>query len=120
MLLGPFMLADGIHYGRIINMHGQLAAGSEEVTWRLITGDTAEEVADLGKLAIEAALDGDDFSSYVTETGTFPAPTELSAGRGHTYYPRTRAIWCCLWLSCTGTWAWETAVIESLGSGKWR
>jgi hypothetical protein len=113
VLFGPFPLGNQDAYGRIINIHGNIAADSDDVTWALVTGDTAEEAADNGRLAIEAALDGTSYSTYVAATGNWVA------GRNHMAYPRTMALWCCVWLSCSGDWAFETASLTAAASGKW-
>ena len=114
LLLGPFHLGQENSYGRILNLQGNIASGSADVTWRVITGDTAEEAAANGKAAIEAAVAGSDYSSYVKASGTW------SAGRSHMAYPRTRAMWCCLWLSAASDWAYETVAMTASPSGKWR
>ena len=114
VLIGPFFLADGNAYGRIQNLHGNMATGSANVTWRIVTGDTAEQAAASGKAAIEAAVAGSDYSSYVKSSGVW------SAGRSHTAYPRTRAIWAVLWLASSSIWAYEAAAMTRSASGKWR
>lgn len=119
VLLGPFQLgqartATARSYGRVLNLHGNIAAGSDDVAWRIVTGDTAEEAADNGKAAIVAALAGSSYSSYVSAEGTW------SAGRAHVRYPRTRAVWMVLWLHSEGDWAYEMAVLTALTSGSWR
>jgi len=102
LLLGPFHLGGQENsYGRILNLQGNMAAGSADVTWRIVTGDTAEAAAANGKSAITAAVAGGDYSSYYSASGVW------SAGRSHISYPRTRAIWCCIWLSATSAWAYE-------------
>jgi hypothetical protein len=113
VLLGPFQLGQVNRYGRVLNLHGNIAAGSGDVTWRLVTGDTAEEAAANGKAAIVAALAEESYSDYVAAEGTW------SAGRAHMSYPRIRAIWCCLWLSSSGDWAYEEAILTAIVSGKW-
>jgi hypothetical protein len=113
VLFGPFKLGEGDKYGRILNLHGNTALSSADVTWRIVLGDTAEEAAANGKAAITAALAGGDYSSYVVSTGTW------SAGRAHMAYPRNWGLWCCVWLSSTGVWAWETASLEATVSGGW-
>jgi hypothetical protein len=114
VLLGPFQLGEAHAYGRVLNLQGNIAAGSDDVTWRLVAGDTAEEAAANGKAAIEAELAGNDYSDYVEAEGTW------SAGRAHITYPRTRAIWCCLWLHSEGDWAYENAAMTVTPSGRWR
>jgi hypothetical protein len=114
VLLGPFQLGRGTNYGRVLNLHGNPAASSADVAWRIVTGGTAEDAAANGKLAIVAAVAGNDYSDYVSSSGTW------TAGRAHMAYPRTRAVWCCVWLSSTGTWAFEQAILTAVLSGPWR
>jgi len=114
VLAGPFHVGQANHYGRMTSLHGSIAQGSADVTWRIVTGDTAEEAADNGKAAITAAVAGTDWERYVHSSGIW------SAGRSHMAYPRTRAIFAVIWLSSTGTWAWEAAALEVTRSGKWR
>ncbi len=114
LLLGPLHIGRENSYGRILNLQGNMATGSDDVTWRLVTGDTAEDAVASGKSAIEAAVAGEDYSSYVAATGVW------SEGRSHMAYPRTRAIWCCIWLSAVDTWAFEALAMTRVPSGKWR
>ena len=114
VLIGPFRLGQGSNYGRVLNLHGNIAASSDSVTWRIVTGDTAEAAAADGKSAIDAAVAGTSYSSYFTHSGTW------GAGRAHMAYPRDRAIWCCLWIHGTGDWAFEQATMTAMISGVWR
>jgi hypothetical protein len=114
LLIGPFKIGHGNNYGRVQNLHAMIAEGSNDVTWRIVTGDTAEEAAEVGKSCIELSLEGEDFSAYVAAEGTW------SAGRAHMEYPRTRALWCCLWLNCGGDWAYEALSLTGWLSGQWR
>jgi len=115
VLLGPFYLGQGTSFGRILSLHGNIAASSVDVTWRVVIGDTAEDAAANGKLAIEADVLGNDFATYVSQSGAW------SAGRAHMAYPRTRAMFFVLWLSApTGNWEYETAAWTKMQSGLWR
>jgi len=115
VLLGPFYPGQGTSFGRILSLHGNIAASSVDVTWRIVTGDTAGAAAANGKLAIEADVLGNDFASYVSQSGTW------SAGRAHMAYPRTRALFFVLWLSApTGNWEYETVAFTKMQSGLWR
>ena len=114
VLLGAFQIGQGHSFGRVLNIHGNIATGSADVAWHLVTGDTAEEAAANGKLAIEAYVAGNSYSSYVSAEGTW------TAGLAHMAYPRTRAIWCVLWLSSEGTWAYENAALNTTVSGRWK
>lgn len=115
VLLGPFQLGQASSYGRVQNLHGIMAAGGADVTWRIVIGDTAEEAAANGKAAITSDLAGTrTYEDYVKSSGTFVA------GRNHMAYPRTRAVWCCLWLRSEGTWAYEQVAMTAMLSGGWR
>lgn len=114
LLIGPFRLGQAGTYGRIQNLHAIIAEGSADVTWRIVIGDTAEEAADCAKSAIELALESEDFSAYVDASGTW------TAGRSHMDYPRTRAMWACLWLASEGDWAYEAISMTAMISGGWR
>ena len=113
LLVGPFYLGQENSFGRILNLHGNMAMGSADVTWRIVTADTAEEAAANGKLAIEAAVAEGDYSSYVKASGAW------TAGRSHLAYPRVRAIWCCIWLSAESDWAFEAVAMTRSMSGRW-
>jgi len=114
LLVGPFQLGNQDFYGRVLNLHGNIAAGSDDVIWRLILGDTAEDAADDAKAAILAELAGTSFDDYVAASGTW------AAGRSHMAYPRIRGMWAVLWLHSEGTWAYEAVSLEAELSGKWR
>ncbi len=114
VLLGPFRLGNPDSYGRVLNIQGTVAQGSGTVTWALVTGSSEEVAAANGKLAIEAAIAGNDYSSYVQASDTW------SAGRNHIAYPRTRAVAAVLWLSASSDWAFESVSLEAMLSGKWR
>jgi hypothetical protein len=111
VVLGPFRLGVAGHYGRIMNMHANLANGSGRVNWRLVLGDTAEEAADNAKAAIEAFQSGSSYSSLI-----HPVVGNWTQGRSIMVYPRARAIWCCVWLQSTDKWAFEGLFIDTTGS----
>jgi hypothetical protein len=114
VVIGPLRLGTATAFGRLLKLHGMIAAGSGTVNWRIVPGDTAEEAADNAKAAIEAFQAGDPYASYVAHSGVW------TAGRAIMAYPRTRAVWVCLWLQSTGQWAYEGAIMESTLSGRWR
>lgn len=107
VVVGPFRLGSLGHYGRMMNLHASLAAGSGRVNWRIVTGDTAEEAADNAKTAIESFQSGASYSSLVKGSGNW------TAGRSIMVYPRVRAIWCCLWLQSTDKWAFEGMLVNT-------
>lgn len=114
VLLGPVKLGSLDQIGVISAIHGMMAAGSETVNWRIVTGETAEEAADNGKAAITAALASSGFSSYVEYSGTW------TAGRSVTARPRVRGMWACIWLHSAGDWAYERITMQIATAGAWR
>jgi hypothetical protein len=114
VLMGPLHPGGPYSYGRITHLHGTIATGSDDVNWRIVVGNTAEAAAANGKAAIEAAVAGNSYSSYVSASGVW------GAGRAHQAYPRTRAVWFCLWLHSEGNWAFEEAILKVMPSGAWR
>jgi hypothetical protein len=114
VLIGPLRLGSLDWRGLIQTLHGMMAAGSATVNWRIVPGETAEEAAANGKAAITADLADQSYSSYVQGSGTW------SAGRSQTAMPRTSAMWACLWLSSSGTWAYEGMTATVIPSGRWR
>lgn len=112
--IGPVMLGNGSSYGRLIQLHGITAAGSVNVTWRVMVADTAEQVSVNAKLAIETLIAGGT-PANVHSSGVW------TAGVNHRTYPRARGKYMILLVSApSGSWAWEgaNAVIEP--SGQWR
>lgn len=114
LLVGPLRIGEPNAFGMIQTLHGIMAAGGAAVRWRIIPGDTAEEAAANGNAAITAALADNDFDEYIESGGVW------DAGRSYTSWPRTRTIWAVLWLSSTGTWAYEGVTMETIPAGKWR
>ena len=114
VLIGPVRLGQVDSFGRVLRLYGVTAESSANVTWRLVPGNTAEQAAANGKAAIEAAVAGGDFSSYVHGSGTW------TAGINNRAYPKNRAVYEVLWLASTGSWAYEHAVMIATLSGKWR
>lgn len=114
LLVGPVKLGSVDRLGLIQTVHGMIAESSADVNWRIVPGDTAEEAAANGKLAIEADLAGNSYDSYVRGSGTW------SAGRSSTERPRTTAMWACVWLTSTGDWAYEGITLKVIPAGEWR
>jgi hypothetical protein len=111
--IGPLLLGDGETNGRLLRMHGVTAASSVNVTWRVLVGNSAEQVSANAKAAIETLV-----------TGGSPANVQGSgvwtAGVNHLSYPRARGLFMILLLSASGAWGWEGAVCVMTPSGKWR
>ena len=112
--IGPLKLGDATSFGRVLRLHGMTASGSADVTWRLLVGNSADEVADNLKTAITLAIAGSSYSQYVHSSGVW------TAGINHRSYPRARAPWAVLWLSASGSWAYEGASMVTVLSGAWR
>ena len=113
--IGPIAVGNGSTFGRLIQLHGVLARGSVNVIWRVLVADTAEQVAERAKAAIEALVAG-NAPQHIQSTGTW-----TGTGANHRSYPRARGKYMILLLSApSGNWAWEgaNAVIEP--SGAWR
>lgn len=111
--LGPIRMNDGETHGRLTRMHGITAAGSADVTWRVLVGDTAEQVSANAKAVIETLVAGGS-PSNVQSSGVW------TAGINHRSYPRARGMFMILLLSASGTWGWEGAACYMEPSGKWR
>jgi hypothetical protein len=114
LLVGPVKLGQVDRLGLIQTLHGVVADSSADVNWRLVPGETAEEAAANGKLALEADLAGNSYSAYVRGSGTW------EAGRSQTDRPRTTAMWACVWLSSAGDWAYEGVTLGITPAGNWR
>jgi hypothetical protein len=106
LLIGPLRIGGPTQFGLIQTIHGIMAASSGTVVWRLVPGNTAEEAAANGKLAIEAALAGSDYDEYYVANGAW------GEGRSNTAWPRARTPWVVLWLSSSSDWAFESIVLE--------
>lgn len=114
VLIGPIKLGSLDSLGLIQELHGIMAASSATVNWRIVPGNSAEEAAVNGKLAIIADLAGNSYSAYVRGSGSW------SAGRSQTARPRTTAMYACLWLSSAGSWAYEGLTMGIEPAGNWR
>jgi len=110
LLLGPFHVsrAEGVD-GQVAEMVAAFAAGSGEVTWKLVMGKSAEEAVD----AAEAALDGDGLSG-VDKIG------DWQAGQNKVVYPRSRGPWAVLWLSSKEQWSYEAISMFNRRLGRLR
>ena len=98
----------------ILGAAAQLVKSGDRVIILGFAYCTAEEAAADGKAAITAALADSSYSTYVKATGTF------SAGRSISFRPRVSGMWACIWLSSTGTWAYEGVTANVIQAGAWR
>jgi len=113
--LGPILLGNGNSYGRLIQLHGNIASSSVNVTWRVMVADTAEQVSINAKGVIDSLSGVGGAMANIHSSGTW------TAGVNHRSYPRARGKYMILIVSASsGNWAWEgaSAVIEP--SGAWR
>lgn len=111
--IGPLRMNDGETFGRLLRLHGITAASSADVTWRIIVGETAEDVSAKAKTAIETLV-ASGSPANIHSSGTW------TAGINHRAYPRARGLFMILLLSSAGTWGWEGAVCVTEPSGKFR
>lgn len=111
--IGPIHLNNGQTHGRLLHLHGITAASSADVTWRVLVGDTAEQVSANAKTAIETLVAAGT-PTNIHSSGTW------TAGINHRFYPRARGLFVILLLSSVGTWGWEGASIRTEPSGAWR
>ena len=95
IIIGALQPAGYGEEGQILEIIGDMAAGSADVTWYIVPGDTAEEAIDNAVTDLEAGT-----TTRVHSTGTF------EAGHNRPRNPRTRSAWVALWLSSTGIWAY--------------
>jgi hypothetical protein len=115
LLLGPFRPGSATQFGIVNELHGAVdTTGS--VSWAIFVGDTAEDVAETAKSAIESYLAGDLTAAMenVFASGAW------SGGRSKRCHPRSRGMWQVLWLWSEDPWAYETVVAEVQPFGRWR
>jgi len=112
LLIGPLRAAQPGTFGQMLSHRSVLDDESGTVTWRIVTGESAEEACENGKLAIEYFQAGDDtYEDYVAASG------DWTAGRNGIVYPRTRAEWFVFWLQSTARWGYETIYAQMGQSG---
>lgn len=112
--IGPVLLGDGNTFGRLKQLHGITANGSDDVTWRVIVGNSAEQVCVDAKAAVEALMAADP-PENIHSSGVW------SAGVNHRSFPRARGQYMVLLLSTeSGDWGWEGAACFVDPTGNWR
>ena len=116
VLIGPIQAASSIATSVLTEIQGVLDQASDGVTWRVVTGDTAEKAVTAAKTAIETYQSGDTATAEAIASyrGT------LVAGRTRVSHPRVRAPWMVFWLQSTGKWAYENLTIGLTKAGRWR
>ena len=117
VLLGPFRPGSANEYGMLAAIHGAIETDtSGEVTWRIVTGDSAEQACDRAKIAMEAYLAGNTATAetYVASSGLW------DTGRSYISHPRVRAMWFVIWLQSEDQWSFEAIAAEIAKFGNWR
>lgn len=116
LLLGPVRFGPATVTGLMREVVAALGEESGTVHWRVITGGSAEDVAERGKEAIEKHLAGDTVGALALTRGggTF------TAGRGRVQYPRVHGVWFMVWLYSSAAWAYEWLSLDGLVAGRWR
>ena len=116
ILLGPLRLAPTTDVSVLRELEGSLGNSSGDVTWYIVTGDSAEEAAENAKTAVETYLGGDTSggAAYASATGTF------SAGRNRKKHPRIRGAWFVVWLKSSNKWAYEWLALKGIVAGRYR
>jgi predicted RNase H-like HicB family nuclease len=117
VLLGPFRPGSAGDFGMLAALNGVVQTDTGgSVTWRIVTGETADEACANAKTALELYLAGDtdDAAEYVSASGT------LSNGRSRMFHPRVRAMHVVVWLQSTDQWAYETMMLDIQRFGRWR
>jgi hypothetical protein len=109
LLIGPIQMGQAGAFGQLVNLQASLGDESGAVTWRIVTGSTAEEAVEHAKTDVIART-----TTYVASSGT------LAAGRSHLIYPRIRAPWIVVWLHSAAQWAYEGITLEISQFGRWR
>jgi hypothetical protein len=114
VLLGPFRIAAADDTDALLaEIHGILADNSGATTWRVIVGESAEAVADIGKAGIEAVLAGNSVVG-VAASGTW------ADKRNKVERPRARGPWAMVWIASTAQWSYEAVAIVSRQLGRMR
>jgi hypothetical protein len=117
VVIGPLRGGSAAAFGMLQHLHGVIETGtSDSVTWRIVTGDTAESAAENAKAAVTAYLAG----STTTAEAYASANGALSNGRSRVFTPRVKSMWFTIWLQSTAKWAFESMVVETTPFGKWR
>ncbi len=103
VLIGPVRLISDDTRDAILNeIHGIMADDSNEVTWSVAMGNSAEE-------AVDNAV-----------AGTFVASGAWSALRNNVSRPRVRGAWAVISVSSAAQWSYEAVAIKSRQLGRIR
>lgn len=118
VLLGPFRAAESpAMFANITLLNGAVEVEPDGiVTWRIVTGNTAQSAIDLATDAVNNWLDGDTTTalSVVKAIGTW------RDGRSGMAHPRVRGAWVMIWLHSDSVWAFDDMLMEMAPVGNWR
>jgi hypothetical protein len=112
VLLGPVRIAaDDVRDAMLAEIHGLMGAIPSSVTWRVLTGEEPETVADAAVAGVNAVLAGNS-PSGVAASGSW------TAGRNFVSRPRARGAWLVVWISAETKWACEAVAIVARQLGR--
>lgn len=114
LLVGPIQVAANDATDALVaELHGMLSVATGTVTWRLVMGDSAEEVTDLAVAGVLAAVAGTPILG-VSASGTW------GSNRNKVARPRSRGAWAVVWIEGGGRWAYEAVAMVSKQFGRIR
>jgi len=114
LLVGPIHVASSESTDALVaELHGMLSVATGTVTWRLVMGDSAEDVTDRAVTGVLAAVAGEAVTG-VSASGTW------GSGRSNVVRPRSRGAWAVLWIEGSTRWAYEAVAIVSRLLGRIR
>jgi len=112
VLLGPIKLSSNEMEDAVLSeIHGVLADNSGTVTWRVVTGKSAEEATDAAVDGIDAVIAG--------SVGTYPKG-DWKDNRNLVEYPRARGPWAIIWLASKARWAYDSVTLRINQLGRLR
>ena len=114
VLLGPFRIArNDTEDAMLSEIHGIMADNDDFVDWRVVMGDSAEEVADTAVTGINAVINGES-PKGVSADGRWEAL------RNKVARARSRGPWMIVWLSAVNKWSYEAVAIKAEQLGRLR
>lgn len=116
VLLGPFRTVGGDMSGLLLSLEAAFGVGSGNVSWAIVAGNSADDVATDGKTAIGLHLAGNESGAqaYTKASGT------LEHGRSFRSFPRVRSQWFAVWLHSEAKWTFEWLGCRIAEAGRYR